>query len=92
MKFLAFQLFISGIVKHDLSFFMVCVSFTYGAVQIPNGCLGWVGVDFNGPVNTNKVMLSGSVYLTTLVLGKLSPLTSTCAHSFARKRYQEVVS
>ena len=33
-----------------------------------------VGFDFNGPVNTIKVMLSQSVYLTTLFLGRLSPL------------------
>ena len=35
-----------------------------------------VGLVFNGPVNTVKVMLSMSVYLTTLVLGRFSPLSS----------------
>ena len=47
-----------------------------------------VGLKFNGPVNTVKVISSMSVYLTTLFLGRLGPLakplTSACAHSFAR--------
>ena len=34
-----------------------------------------VGWQFNGPVNTIKVMLSQSVYLTTLFLDRLSPLS-----------------
>ena len=34
-------------------------------------------------VNTVKVMSSQLVYLSTLFLGMLSPLTSTWAHSFA---------
>ena len=33
-----------------------------------------VGLEFNGPVNTVKVKSSQSVYLTTLFLGRLSPL------------------
>ena len=31
------------------------------------------GLESNGPVNTMKVMLSRSVYLTTLFLGRLNP-------------------
>ena len=37
-----------------------------------NGCL--VSLELNGPVNINKVMSNQSVYLTTLFLGRLSPL------------------
>ena len=33
-----------------------------------------VGLEFNGPVNTIKDMMSWSVYLTTLFQGRLSPL------------------
>ena len=38
-----------------------------------------VGLEFNGPVNTIKVMSSRSVYLTTLFLGRFisKRLTST---------------
>ena len=32
-------------------------------------------LEFNDPVNTIKVMSSWSVYLTTLFLGRLSPLS-----------------
>ena len=42
-----------------------------------------VGLEFNGPVNTIKIMLSGSVYLTTLLPGHAKPskgLIRTCAH------------
>ena len=35
-----------------------------------------VELEFNGPVNTVKVMLGCSVYLTKLFLGRLSPLSS----------------
>ena len=35
----------------------------------------WFEVDFYGPVNTMKVMSSQSVYLTTLLLGRISPLS-----------------
>ena len=48
-----------------------------------------VELEFNGPFNSTKVMLSWSVYLTTLFLGRLSPLsglTSACTYSFARNR------
>ena len=46
---------------------------------------GLVRLMFYGPVNTIKAMLSRSVYLTTLFLGRLSLLcVSTCAHSFTR--------
>ena len=34
-----------------------------------------IGLKYNGPVNTIKVMLSWLVYLTTLFLGRLSPLS-----------------
>ena len=34
-----------------------------------------IGLKFNGPVNTIKIMLSRSVYLTTLFLGRFSPLS-----------------
>ena len=34
-----------------------------------------VFVEFNDPVNTIKIMSSRSVYLTTLFLGRLSPLS-----------------
>ena len=37
--------------------------------------LSLVGSEFNGPVNTIEVMSSGSVYLTTLFLGRLCPLS-----------------
>ena len=37
-----------------------------------------VGLKFNNPVNTIKVMLSWSVYITTLFLDKLSPLRTLC--------------
>ena len=38
-------------------------------------CFGWlIGLEFNGPVKTIKVMLSQSVYLTILFLDMLSPL------------------
>ena len=37
-----------------------------------NVCL--VSLELNGPVNINKVMSNQSVYLTTLFLGRLSPL------------------
>ena len=45
-----------------------------------------VGLEFNGLVNTIKVMSSRTDYLTRLYLGRLSPLwlTSTGAHSFVR--------
>ena len=33
-----------------------------------------VGLEFNSPVNCIKVMLSRSVYLTTLFLGRVSPI------------------
>ena len=32
------------------------------------------GLEFNNPVNTNKIMLSLSVFLNTFFLGGLSPL------------------
>ena len=34
-----------------------------------------VGLEFNGPVKIIRVMLSQSVYLTTLFLGRFSPLS-----------------
>ena len=38
--------------------------------------MDWLaGLEFNDPVNTIKVMLSWSVYLSTLFLGRLSPLS-----------------
>ena len=38
-------------------------------------CIGLVGLEFHSPVNTIKVMLSWSAYLTTLFLDTLSPLS-----------------
>ena len=35
----------------------------------------FIGLEFNGLVNTIKVMLNRSVYLTTLLLGWLSPVS-----------------
>ena len=37
---------------------------------VNNQDLGWIGLGFNDPVNTIKVMLSESIYLTTLFLGR----------------------
>ena len=37
--------------------------------------LDWNGLEFNSPVNTIKDMSRQSVYLTTLFLGRLSPLS-----------------
>ena len=43
------------------------------------------GLEFNGPVNTTKIMLSWSVYHTSPGQAWSSKhLTSTCAHSFAK--------
>ena len=36
--------------------------------------LGLVGLEFTGPINTVKVMLSWSDYLTMFFLGRFSPL------------------
>ena len=43
-----------------------------------------VGLELNDPVNTVTVMSSRFVCLTILLLGRLSLLSSICAHSFAR--------
>ena len=50
------------------------------------GLFGWVR--FNGPVNNIKVMLSLSVYLTTLFLGRLSPLLKWLT-SFVHSQFPE---
>ena len=54
-------LFFSGIYSHNFCW-------TYSKENL-------VGLEFNSPVNTVRVMLSWSVYLTTLFLGRLSPLS-----------------
>ena len=38
-------------------------------------CSWLVGLEFKSPANTIKVMLSWSLYLTTLFLGRLNPLS-----------------
>ena len=60
------------------------ISFSYiTEILLPfNGVSGFVviinylvGLKFNGPVNIIKVMSNRSVYITTLILGRLSPLS-----------------
>ena len=57
----------------SVPFFIVYMSVPFSN---PSAQILLFELEFYGPINTFKVMSSRSVYLTTLLLGRLSPLNS----------------
>ena len=54
----------------------ICLAIVISLEKDKKGTVRAVGLQFNDPVNTIMVVLSQLVYLSTLFLGKLSPLSS----------------